>query len=147
MENQDENAGTQALQEGIADTESAIRGIDSARYSHKLKQAEKAVKLEKKADKANLAARYREAMEKANSTSSNPISRWQQRRKIRKEYYEAKNAAQNAAKEALIKAHYNRVCRGNQRQQAKDEAIYWGANSPFFPLHSGLKGAEIPGEA
>lgn len=96
-ENQDENAGTQALQEGIADTESAIRGIDSARYSHKLKQAEKAVKLEKKADKANLAARYREAMEKANSTSSNPISRWQQRRKIRKEYYEAKNAAQNAA--------------------------------------------------
>lgn len=30
------------------------------------------------------------------------------------------------AKEALIKAHYNRVCRGNQRQQAKDEAILGG---------------------
>ena len=29
-------------------------------------------------------------------------------------------------KEALIKAHYNRVCRGNQRQQAKDEAILGG---------------------
>ena len=28
--------------------------------------------------------------------------------------------------EALIKAHYNRVCRGNQRQQAKDEAILGG---------------------
>ena len=32
----------------------------------------------------------------------------------------------NVAKEALIKAHYNRVCRGNQRQQAKDEAILGG---------------------
>ena len=29
-------------------------------------------------------------------------------------------------REALIKAHYNRVCRGNQRQQAKDEAILGG---------------------
>lgn len=50
------------------------------------------------------------------------------------------------SKEALIKAHYNRVCRGNQRQQAKDEAIL-GGKYPVFPLHSGLKGAEIPGEA
>ena len=30
------------------------------------------------------------------------------------------------SREALIKAHYNRVCRGNQRQQAKDEAILGG---------------------
>ena len=32
----------------------------------------------------------------------------------------------NKSNEALIKAHYNRVCRGNQRQQAKDEAILGG---------------------
>ena len=55
--NQDENVGTQALQEGVATTESAIRELDNARYSRKLKQAEKTVKLEKKADKVNLEAR------------------------------------------------------------------------------------------
>lgn len=98
--NQDENVGTQALQEGVATAESSIREIGNARYGHKLKQAEKTGKLEKKADKANLETRYREAMEKADAATSNPISRWQQRRKIRKEYYEAKNAAQNAASTA-----------------------------------------------
>lgn len=98
--NQDENVGTQALQEGATTAESSIREIENARYSHKLRQAEKTGKLEKKADKANLEARYREAMDKADAATSNPISRWQQRRKIRKEYYEAKNAAQNAASTA-----------------------------------------------
>lgn len=98
--NQDENVGTQALQEGAATAESSIREIGNARYSHKLRQAEKNRKLEKKADKANLEVRYREAMDKADAATSNPISRWQQRRKIRKEYYEAKNAAQNAANTA-----------------------------------------------
>lgn len=98
--NQDENVGTQALQEGVATAESSIREIGNARYSHKLRQVEKAGKLEKKADKANLEAQYREAMDKADAATSNPISRWQQRRKIRKEYYEAKNAAQNAANTA-----------------------------------------------
>ena len=98
--NQDENVGTQALQEGVATAESSIREIGNARYSHKLRQVGKAGKLEKKADKANLEAQYREAMDKADAATSNPISRWQQRRKIRKEYYEAKNAAQNAANTA-----------------------------------------------
>lgn len=98
--NQDENVGTQALQEGVATAESSIREIGNARYSHKLRQVEKAGKLEKKADKANLEAQYREAMDKADAATSNPISRWQQRWKIRKEYYEAKNAAQNAANTA-----------------------------------------------
>ena len=98
--NQDENVGTQALQEGVATAESSIREIGNARYSHKLKKVEKTAKLEKKADKANLEARYREALDKADAVTSNPISRWQQRLKIRKEYYEAKNAAQNAASTA-----------------------------------------------
>ena len=98
--NQDENVGTQALQEGATTAESSIREIENARYSHKLRQAEKTGKLERKADKANLEARYREAMDKADAATSNPISRWQQRRKIRKEYYKAKNAAQNAANTA-----------------------------------------------
>ena len=98
--NQDENVGTQALQEGATTAESSIREIENARYGHKLRQVEKAGKLEKKADKANLETQYREAMEKTDAATSNPISRWQQRRKIRKEYYEAKNAAQNAANTA-----------------------------------------------
>lgn len=98
--NQDKNVGTQALQEGVATAESSIREIGNARYSHKLKKVEKTAKLEKKADKANLEARYREALDKADAVTSNPISRWQQRLKIRKEYYEAKNAAQNAASTA-----------------------------------------------
>ena len=98
--NQDENVGTQALQEGVATAESSIREIGNARYSHKLQKVEKTAKLEKKADKTNLEARYREALDKADDATSNPISRWQQRRKIRKEYYEAKNAVQNAASTA-----------------------------------------------
>ena len=48
--NQDENVGTQALQEGVSTAESSIREIENARYSHKLRQAEKTGKLEKKAD-------------------------------------------------------------------------------------------------
>ena len=47
-------------------------------------------------------------------------------------------------KEALIKAHYNRVCRGNQRQQAKDGAILGGQIARFPPPFRS-KGRRNPG--
>ena len=45
---------------------------------------------------------------------------------LTKWHKEYRNKKDLIIKEALIKAHYNRVCRGNQRQQAKDEAILGG---------------------
>lgn len=95
-ENEDENVGTEALQEGTAFTEESVHTVENARYSHKLKQEQKASKLEKKADKANIDAIYREKMDKVEATTSNPFSRWQQKHNIRKEYYAAKKAAQNS---------------------------------------------------
>lgn len=98
--NEDENVGTQAIQEGVAAVDGSAHTVENARYSHKLKQVKKAEKLEAKADKTNIDKLFREKLDKTDATISNPISRWQQKQKIRKEYYAAKNAAQNTAKSA-----------------------------------------------
>lgn len=93
-ENEDNNSGVEALQTGESTTEHMANTLENAHYSHKLKQVEKAVKLEKKADKKNIEAIFQKKMDEV--TTSNPFSRWQQRRAIRKEYYAAK-AAQGSA--------------------------------------------------
>lgn len=99
-DHEDENVGTQALQEGVSLSGGTAREVHAHRYSRKIKQAENAVKLEQKTDKANIERQYRDTVSETGTGRSNPVSRWRQKQKIRKEYYAAKNAAQNTANTA-----------------------------------------------
>ena len=75
----------------------AGRVIDHASYSRKLKNYRKAVRLEKKADKANVEALFQKSMADNPQAASNPLSRWKQRQEIKKQYAAAKSARSAAA--------------------------------------------------
>ena len=64
--------------------------VDSAYRSHKLKPYREAAQAEAAADKANLHALNKQAKKQNPEFSSNPYSRWQQKRAIKKEYMAAK---------------------------------------------------------
>lgn len=95
------NTLTEAVESGYQAGRSAYR-------SHKLKPYRHAQQAEMQADKANVRALNKEFEQQNGGFSSNPYSRWQQKRAIKKEYAAAKagNGAKNTAKasEAAAKA-------------------------------------------
>lgn len=84
--NEDDNVGVQTTHQTEQAAETAYHAVDYAMYGHKMKAYDKAEKLVKKSDKANVNAMF-EKFKKDNPTaSSNPLSRWQQKQTIKKEY-------------------------------------------------------------
>ena len=84
--NEDDNVGVQATHQTEQAAETAYHAVDYAMYGHKMKAYDKAEKLVKKFDKANVNAMF-EKFKKDNPTaSSNPLSRWQQKKALKKEY-------------------------------------------------------------
>ena len=95
-EYEDDNVGVQSAQEMTKAVESTAYTVDHAVYSHKLKAHAKADKLVEKTDKANVDALYEKFKKDNPDTGSNPFSRWQQKKAIKKEYAAAK-AGKNTA--------------------------------------------------
>lgn len=84
--NEDDNVGVQATHQTEQAAETAYHAVDYTMYGHKMKAYDKAEKLVKKSDKANVNAMF-EKFKKDNPTlSSNPLSRWQQKKALKKEY-------------------------------------------------------------
>lgn len=84
--NEDDNVGVQATHQTEQAAETAYHAVDYAMYGHKMKAYGKAEKLVKESDKANVNAMF-EKFKKDNPTaSSNPLSRWQQKKALKKEY-------------------------------------------------------------
>lgn len=84
--NEDNNTGIQAAHRSEEAVEGAARTVSHAQYSKRLKSYDKAAKLDRKADQANIEALYQKRMAENPETVSNPISRWRQKQEIKKEY-------------------------------------------------------------
>lgn len=104
-EENDENSGTEAANTLSETAESSYRVAETAHHSHTEKPYRRAGKVEAAADKANLRALNRQ-YEQEYGKASNPYSRWQQKRAIKKEYAAAKagGGARNTAKASEVTA-------------------------------------------
>lgn len=87
---EDDNVGVQSAQETAKAVETTAYTVDHAAYSHKLKAYDKAEKLVKKSDKANVDALYEKFQKDHPDADSNFLSRWKQKQAIKKEYTAAK---------------------------------------------------------
>ena len=87
---EDDNVGVQSAQETAKAVETTAYTVDHAAYSHKLKAYDKAEKLVKKSDKANVDALYEKFQKNHPDADSNFLSRWKQKQAIKKEYTAAK---------------------------------------------------------
>lgn len=91
------NSGADALQTGESTARNAGNIVNNRHYSHKLKQYDKAARLERKSDNANVEALYQRERHNDPSPSSNPISRWRQKQELKKRYMEAKASGRAGA--------------------------------------------------
>ena len=91
------NAGADALQSGESTVRNTGNIVNNRHYSHKLKQYDKAARLERKSDAANVEALYRRERHNDPSPSSNPISKWRQKQELKKRYMEAKASGKAGA--------------------------------------------------
>ena len=91
------NSGADALQSGESTVRNTGNIVNNRHYSHKLKQYDKAARLERKSDNANVEALYQRERHNDPSPSSNPISRWRQKQELKKRYMEAKASGKAGA--------------------------------------------------
>lgn len=107
-EDSDGSVSASVSHEVISSTEGGIRTLDTAHRTLQDKPYARALKAERAADRANLKALYKEAELQNPEWGASPISRFQQKRAIKKAYAEAKagKAADNTVKvsEAAAKA-------------------------------------------
>lgn len=89
-ESEEDNVGVESTHKLEEAAEGGVRTLESAHRSHQLKPYRNAAHAEKVVDKANLKALNKQAQRDNPQFSSNPYSRWQQKRAIKKEYMAAK---------------------------------------------------------
>ena len=99
-ETEQDNVGVESAHKSEEALETGAHLVREGYRSHKLKPYRKAAKAEHKLEKANVNALYQKSLRENPQLSSNPISRWQQKQAIKKEYAAAKRAGQTAGSTA-----------------------------------------------
>ena len=99
-ETEQDNVGVESAHKSEEALETGAHLVREGYRSHKLKPYRKAAKAEHKLEKANVNALYQKSLRENPQLSSNPISRWQQKQTIKKEYAAAKRAGQSAGSTA-----------------------------------------------
>ena len=122
-QSEEDNVGVESAHKMEEVSEGGVRIIDFAHRSHKLKPYRKAAHAEAAADKANLKALNKQARYNNPQFSSNPYSRWQQKRAIKKEYMAAK--AGKTAKATQKTAESAKKAAENAKKSAEFVTKHW----------------------
>ena len=126
-QSEEDNVGVESAHRIEEVAEGGVRMVDSAHRSHKLKPYRNAAHAEAAADKANLKALNKQAQRNNPQFSSNPYSRWQQKRAIKKEYMAAKAGKTGAstAKATQKTAKSAKKAAENTKKSASFLAKHW----------------------
>lgn len=130
--NQDDNTAVRAVNASAEAAETGAHAVDHAIYSKKLKSYEKAERLQTKSDAANVEAIYQQHMAEHPEEFSNPVSRWQQKKAIRKEYAAARRAEETAANASTAAKEGAAGVKslGQRLAEFKDKALEYVAEHP-----------------
>ena len=95
-EAEQDNVGVESAHKSEEAAETGARLVREGYRSHKLKPYRKAAQAERQLEKANVDALYQKSLRENPQLVSNPVSRWQQKQAIKREYAAAKRAGQTA---------------------------------------------------
>lgn len=115
-ETEEDNVGVEGAHKLEEVAEGGVRTLDAAHRSHKLKPYRAAAHAEVKADKANIRALNKQAQQQTPQFSSNPYSRWQQKRAIKKNIWR-----QRLAKVQRIRRRQRKPRQRPQRKPQKGQ--------------------------
>lgn len=88
--NEDDNVAVTAALQTDEKAETALQMGEHAYHAHKMRPYKRLEKAEKRLDQANIRVMEKQYREEHPQFTSNPYSRWQQKRAIRREYAAAK---------------------------------------------------------
>ena len=97
---EDDNVGVESAHKSEKAVETGVHLVREGYRSHKLKPYRKAAQAERKLEKANIEALFQKSVYENPAAASNPLSRWQQKQQIKKQYAAAKRAAQSGGSAA-----------------------------------------------
>ena len=139
-QSEEDNVGVESAHRIEEVAEGGVRMVDSAHRSRKLKPYRNAAHAEAAADKANLKALNKQAQRNNPQFSSNPYSRWQQKRAIKKEYMATKagKTGKNTAKATQKTAKTAKKAAENTKKSAEFLAKHW--RSFDCSCHSSYRG-------
>ena len=100
QESEDDNVGVESAHKSEEAVEAGVHLVQEGYRSHKLKPYRKAAQAERKLEKANIEALFQKSVYENPAAASNPLSRWQQKQQIKKQYAAAKRAAQSGGSAA-----------------------------------------------
>ena len=95
QESEDDNVGVESAHKSEEAVETGVHLVQEGYRSHKLKPYRKAAQAERQLEKANINVLYQKSLQDNSQAASNPLSRWQQKQQIKKQYAAAKRAAQS----------------------------------------------------
>ena len=126
-QSEEDNVGVESAHRIEEVAEGGVRMVDSAHRSHKLQPYRNAAHAEAAADKANLKALNKQSQRNNPQFSSNPYSRWQQKRAIKKEYMAAKagKSGKNTAKATQETAKSAKKAAENTKKTGEFLAKHW----------------------
>lgn len=96
-----DNSAAEAADAGVRTAESVLHTVQAVSYHQKLKPFRTAARAEQHADKSNLNALQKEVQNQS-ASNTNPYSKYQQKKAIKKEYANAKRTSENTAKASEI---------------------------------------------
>ena len=97
---EDDNVGVESAHKSEEAVETGVHLVREGYRSHKLKPYRKAAQAERKLEMANIEALFQKSVYETPAAASNPLSRWQQKQQIKKQYAAAKRAAQSGGSAA-----------------------------------------------
>ena len=95
QESEDDNVGVESAHKSEGAVETGVHLVQEGYRSHKLKPYRKAAQAKRQLEKANINVLYQKSLQDNPQAASNPLSRWQQKQQIKKQYAAAKRAAQS----------------------------------------------------
>ena len=129
-ESEDDNVGVESAHKLEAGAETGGRLIQTVHRSNQLKPYRTAERAETRLEKANLNALYKEA--ELENPTSNPLSKWQQRQAIKKQY--AASKTEKAAETTKKTAEAAGTAAKKAAEEAKKAAEYVWAHKKGFAI-------------
>ena len=138
-QSEEDNVGVESAHRLEETGEGVYRAGRSAYRSHQLKPYRRAERAEARADRANLSALNKEAQRQNPQLSSNPYSRWQQKRAIKKEYAAAK--AGTGAKNTVKASETTAKAAKRAAEDSKKAATFVARHKKGFLAVAGIAAA------
>ena len=137
QESEDDNVGVESAHKSEEAVETGVHLAKEGYRSHKLKPYRKAAQAERKLEKANIEALFQKSVYENPAAASNPLSRWQQKQQIKKQYAAAKRAAQSGGSAAGAAQKTGKAAK-TVKEKAQQAGAYVMRHKKGFGIALGL---------